>query len=600
MHEKRMIFKTRKDEALARESVLHSKHRAVSWYRVLVFAVSVVLFVYLLDQKQFVAAAGVAILFVIAFGILVNIHNRIKRKRSFEQRLAAINEEEIKRLKHDFDGLDEGMDFMDESHPYAWDLDIFGSNSLFQLINRTGSYRGRQKLAEWMLNTPNAEVIPPRQDAVKELTPMIDWRQRLQAEGQTGYKQTDVQKKRFYQWLDGKDVIAASKFYKILPWLMIAISCMTVTAMLAGILSFYFIFIPLVLSGYFLMKTAGYSRDTYEMTLSGIRTLSAIENSLKLIEGRNFETIRLRDLREKLLNRERAASKNIMALRKIFEWLSMRHNQIYMLFNGFMLLDYFWLYRAEKWRSNYKMAVSSWFDALAEFEALSSMAAFAFAHRQYAWPEIMENPYNFIGKNAGHPLIPDDKRVCNDFSLRGRGAVCIITGSNMAGKSTFLRTVGINAVLAFMGAPVCASELKLSVFRVFTSMRTKDNLEENISSFYAELLRLKMLLSEVEKGMPVLYLLDEILKGTNSYDRHTGAQALIRQLSTSTAFGLVSTHDLELGRMAENNDLITNFHFDSRIDEEEIIFDYKLRPGICHNTNASRLMEKIGIRLDVS
>ena len=600
MHEKRTIFKARKDEALARGSVLHAKHRAVSWYRVLVFAVSLALFVYLLDQKQFGAAAGVAALFVFAFGILVNIHNRIKGKRSFEQRLAAINEEEIKRLKHDFDGLDEGMDFMDESHPYAWDLDIFGSNSLFQLINRTGSYRGRQKLAEWMLNAPKAEVITPRQDAVKALTSMIDWRQHLQAAGQAGHNQTDVQEKRFYQWLDGNDVIAASEFYKILPWLMIAISCMTVTAMLAGILSFYFIFIPLVLSGYFLMKTAGYSRDTYEMTLSGIRTLSAIENSLKLIEGRNFETIRLRDLREKLLNRERAASKNIMALRKIFEWLSMRHNQIYMLFNGFMLLDYFWLYRAEKWRSDYKIAVFSWFDALAEFETLCSMAAFAFAHPQYAWPEIMENPYNFIGKNIGHPLIPGSKRVCNDFSLRGRGAACIITGSNMAGKSTFLRTVGINAVLAFMGAPVCASELKLSVFRVFTSMRTKDNLEENISSFYAELLRLKMLLSEVEKGMPVLYLLDEILKGTNSYDRHTGAQALIRQLSTSTAFGLVSTHDLELGRMAENNDLITNFHFDSRIDKEEIIFDYKLRPGTCHNTNASRLMEKIGIRLDVS
>jgi DNA mismatch repair ATPase MutS len=188
-------------------------------------------------------------------------------------------------------------------------------------------------------------------------------------------------------------------------------------------------------------------------------------------------------------------------------------------------------------------------------------------------------------------------RVVNDFLMEGQGATCVITGSNMAGKSTFLRTVGINAVLAFAGAPVCADAFVLSQFHIFSSMRTKDNLEENISSFYAELLRLKMLLEHINVDKPVFYLLDEILKGTNSVDRHIGAESLILQLNGMNTFGLVSTHDLELGKLAKSNQKIINYNFSSSIIDEEIVFDYKLRAGICQSTNASQLMANIGIQI---
>ena len=275
----------------------------------------------------------------------------------------------------------------------------------------------------------------------------------------------------------------------------------------------------------------------------------------------------------------------------------MRGNQIYLILNSIFLFDFILLAKAEKWRANYKDEISGWFGAVAEFEALNSIAAFAFANEDYVFPGIMEKAYFFHGTNLGHPLIPDGQRVKNNFKLEGRGNSCIITGSNMAGKSTFLRTVGINAVLALTGAPVCADSFQISNIRVFTSMRTKDNLEENISSFYAELLRLKMLLGQINEDKPVLFLLDEILKGTNSTDRHIGAESLILQLNKTNTFGLVSTHDLELGNLQKKNNQITNYNFSSRIDGEEIIFDYKLRKGICKSTNASQLMAKIGINI---
>ena len=268
---------------------------------------------------------------------------------------------------------------------------------------------------------------------------------------------------------------------------------------------------------------------------------------------------------------------------------------MYFILNTIFLLDFLILKNAENWRAKHKNEISEWFNAVANFEALSSLAAFRFASDDYKFPDFSSKDFVFNAVDMGHPLIPRSQRVNNDFVLEGRGKSCVVTGSNMAGKSTFLRTVGINAVLAFAGAPVCASSLAISNFQLFTSMRTKDNLEENVSSFYAELLRLKMLLEQINEKRSVLFLLDEILKGTNSADRHVGAESLILQLNKLNAFGLVSTHDLELGQLQKNNKQIDNFNFSSTIDGEEIVFDYKLQEGICKSTNASQLMAKIGI-----
>jgi DNA mismatch repair ATPase MutS len=242
--------------------------------------------------------------------------------------------------------------------------------------------------------------------------------------------------------------------------------------------------------------------------------------------------------------------------------------------------------------------VRQWFAARGEAEALYSLAGFAYANPGYALPEITTHALQYEARQLGHPLILAGKRVSNDFSMDGLGKTLVVTGSNMSGKSTFLRTLGINAVLALAGAPVCATACRLSVFRVFTAMRTQDSLEESVSSFYAELKRLRQLIELLPTGQPVFYLLDEILKGTNSHDRHEGAKALIRQLHKHHASGLVSTHDLALGQLGEvSPEYVQNYSFNSDFADGKLHFDYKLREGVCRSFNASQLMRQMGIEM---
>lgn len=586
-HEKAAYINRQIDE-------LKSKYKAFSIYRMATFVIFLTLAILFIKSGQGLLLFIVAALFILIFGLLVNKHNRISKKKKISQLLSEINKEELQRLNHDFEGIYDGNEFIDEQHPYDIDLDIFGRSSLFQLINRTGTPGGRHLLKSWLTQASSKEIVEQRQGAVTELSPIVDWRQQLQAFARNN-SDKDEKEQGFFSWLKGEDVIRNNPFYRIIPYLVIGFSIFLILGVMFFNLPMQFLLLPFIVTGYFLFKIIDYSRTTYNMTLSGVHILESVEQIILLIENQKFEHEYLNRLQKQLLPEDMVASQKIKDLRKIFELLSLRGNQIYLILNSIFLFDFILLAKAEKWRAKYKDEISGWFGAIAEFEALSSIAAFAFANEEYVFPEIMEKACFFHGTNLGHPLIPDDQIVRNTFTLEGRGNSCIITGSNMAGKSTFLRTVGINAVLALTGAPVCADSFQISNIRVFTSMRTKDNLEENISSFYAELLRLKMLLEQINEDKPVLFLLDEILKGTNSADRHIGAEALILQLNKMNAFGLVSTHDLELGNLQKKNKQITNFNFSSRIDGEEIIFDYKLQEGICKSTNASQLMAKIGI-----
>jgi DNA mismatch repair ATPase MutS len=268
--------------------------------------------------------------------------------------------------------------------------------------------------------------------------------------------------------------------------------------------------------------------------------------------------------------------------------------------NAILMWDFFWMYRLERWKKQVAPELEHILDVVAQTEALASFAAFAFAYPTYALPAISEVPFVVDGEELGHPLIFSTQRITNDFKMAGAGRTCIITGSNMSGKSTFLRTLGINMVLALAGSVVCARRFELYPVQVFTAMRTEDNLAESTSSFYAELKRLRQLLELSASDTPVYYLLDEILKGTNSRDRHEGAKALIRQMHTRNASGLVSTHDLELGAMQqEHPEYITNYSFNSTIEGDQIFFDYRLQPGICRSFNASKLMQLMGIAISV-
>ena len=596
MINKKDFFKQRAENFSRQVAELNSRYNLYSFYRIAVFIVFIIPLIWFIKSDLLIGVVLISIVFILAFALLIKRHNQISRLRGLNQKMLDLNKEEVDRLNYEFNGIYNGDDFIDEKHPYTSDLDIFGRNSIFQLINRACTRKGISLIKSWFENASSRDVIETRQQAVTELRPLVDWRQKIQAFGrENSNKKLDEQP--FYDWLEGDDLIKNNLFYRIIPYITIVFSISIIVGVIFGKLSFYFLLSPFIITGYFLFKIIDYSKATYEMTQTGVSILESVENIILQIENVDFEYNYLSTLRSSLMPQNIVASAKIKDLKTIFDWLSQRSNMMYLIFNSIFLLDFILLARAEKWRAKYKDEISRWFDAIAEFEALSSIAAFAFANEDYVFPEIAENAFFIRGTNLGHPLIPDDQRINNDFKLEGRGNSCIITGSNMAGKSTFLRTVGINAILAFTGAPVCADSFQISNVRVFTSMRTKDNLEENISSFYAELLRLKMLLEQINEDKPVLFLLDEILKGTNSADRHIGAESLILQLNEMNAFGLVSTHDLELGKLQRKNNQLTNYNFSSTINGEEIIFDYKLREGICKSTNASQLMAKIGIKI---
>ncbi|MDX1665785.1 MAG: hypothetical protein R3350_01075, partial [Saprospiraceae bacterium] len=292
------------------------------------------------------------------------------------------------------------------------------------------------------------------------------------------------------------------------------------------------------------------------------------------------------------------ASQAIERLSYIISQLNVRYNAFAILLNVFALWDLNWTFRLEKWRNDYGDQLPSWFEALAEFEAMSCMANSAFNNPEWIFPQVYDQGVLHI-EQMGHPLIARDRRVCNDLHMPTNGHIKLITGSNMAGKSTFLRTAGINMVLALAGGPVCARVLRMPPLQVYTSMRTQDALHENTSSFFAELKRLKFILEAVEAGKNVFFLLDEILKGTNSRDRHTGSEALIRQLIRFRGAGLIATHDLELGKLeGESEGRVENLCLEVQVVDGQLHFDYRIKKGVSKSFNATLLMKNMGIQID--
>ena len=272
-------------------------------------------------------------------------------------------------------------------------------------------------------------------------------------------------------------------------------------------------------------------------------------------------------------------------------------NYLYPLLNSFLLIDIYLIIGTEKWKSKNKAFLKSWSEVVSEFEVINSLAGFCYSNPSYTFPQIEEKNNYIHFESLGHPLINSNKRVCNNFHSEGYGDIVMITGSNMGGKSTFLRAVGVNLVLAFAGAPCCAKHGQVSNLKLFTSMRTQDNLKEGVSSFYAELDRLEKMLKLIESSQNTFFLLDEMFKGTNSEDRHRGGFSLINQISMLKTSGIIATHDIELAILSGNKRLVANYSFNSEIKDNSMFFSYKLHPGICNDFNASELMERSGIKI---
>ncbi len=541
----------------------------------------------------------VVIMGIAIFLSSVKKHLKVKHLRDKNRALVALNEDEIRRLDNEFTRSETGEQFAEPNHFYTSDLDIFGKQSLFKLLNRTHTYTGASTLANWLKYPANKSEIENRQQAIEELSVKIDFRQELEASAFL-IEEVAEPTHKLLSWSHSPENEDIKKpifqYGKYLPYLTLPL-----------ILAWAFDFIPigyplvlLVIHGLIGKQIYAIVSNALDQTLRLTGTLKAYANLSELIVNQRFTHEKLADLQVQITE----ASPAIRALEDILNKLGNRANPIFMFVVGIPTLwDVQYFIKLENWKRQYQSNLPNWLDVIAEFETLNSFAGLRFANPDFIKPEITERSIFLITKGLAHPMIRKAKRVNNDIELEGEGKTIIITGSNMSGKSTFQRTVAVNIVLALAGSVVCAEAFACSCMQVFTSMRTQDSLEEDTSSFYAELKRLKTLITSVNsektdnKSFPILYFLDEILKGTNSKDRHEGAKALMLQLHKTTASGFISTHDVELGDEFENQDFVKNYSFSSEVINDDLVFDYKLRAGVCHSFNASMLMRGIGIEM---
>ena len=591
-------FTTRTQDFALEEERFKRKANAMGWLRLAIFVAGAGISGYLFYHNQNIAGFVVLLVAYIFFLVALKKHTKLQYWQRHNRFLKKINEEESDRLKGNLNQFESGSRFRNPKHPYTADLDIFGEHSVYQLVNRAVTSIGKEKMAAWLSAGAKVPEIIFRQQAVAELRPDIDWRQHLQAKA-LHYKHQVEEPFRFFGWLKAPDFFRDKQWLKLATFVLPFLTLGSIIFFFTGFTGY-----PAVLfmvTQYLVNYKYAAARDDYYEKSSGMYDiLGSYRDLLRHLENRPSQAEKLKALKQHLVVQEQTASAQIHRLAVIVEYLSARMNvYISFILNAVLMWDFFWMFRLEGWKKQVGPELEHILEVIAETEALASLAAFGFAYPEYAVPTLSEVPFEVDARETGHPLIFSAQRITNNFNMAGTGHTCIITGSNMSGKSTFLRTLGVNMVLAQAGSVVCARQFRLFPVQVFTAMRTEDNLAESTSSFYAELKRLRQLLDLSAGDAPVFYLLDEILKGTNSRDRHEGAKALIRQMHHRNAAGLVSTHDLELGAMQqEHPDYITNYSFNSTIEEDKILFDYKLQPGLCHSFNASKLMQLMGIEID--
>lgn len=532
--------------------------------------------------------------FAMIFGFQISLRSRSKsialaRRSSFYER-------GIDRLEGKWRGTgNTGMDFARDNHLYQNDLDILGDGSIFELISTTRSEVGAERLACFLLDPPTLEEARQRQDAVKELRAGTDLREEIAVLGR--YQFQNCRREHFREWLD----MPILKVPSIIPTILLL--CATASLALglsgyAGILHWVQIarlLIPL------LAAQAGLGLVLMSRVRTRIKTLLALDGDVSVLRGgievigrQQFSSAKLRELAERLCRRGAAAR-----IRNLERFLIAMERREDVWLYGFSL----WLaggtqlvLAAERWRAKNQKDFEDWFDAWAEFEALSALACYAWEHPDHTFPELVDGDARFEAASLGHPLLPRDGCVRNEFALNEATAFYVISGSNMAGKSTLLRAIGLNAVLASAGAPVCAIRARMTVFDVCASISIKDSLSEGKSKFLAEVERLRESIRVAETGRPVLFLVDEVLSGTNSRDRKIAANALICALVAYGAVGALSTHDLALTEIGEQAELRgVNMHMQSKNAEEPLAFDYILKPGISRQTNALAIVRMMGI-----
>jgi len=573
---------------------LKDKYIRFSVVRLLLFVAAIGVIIFLFTVSP-IAAVIFIVIFLLAFAKFVKWHLDIQSQQQHNQHLNKINRNEIAALENDYSNFADGVTFQDVNHPYSIDLDIFGPYSFFQYCNRTATAVGRACLANYLSKPTDKSEILLRQDAILELKEKLDWRQNFMATGMSAedeMEHVDLLK----NWLKDEPFVSNNGLYKIAILLM---PFWVISGIVATVL-----WIPwqlgilwLLVPAYFLKTTLEKVNETHLRTTHAEKMLAVYGRLIGHIETESFQATKLQSLKSTFKKDDKVASTSIRKLSYIISQLNLRYNAFAIIINLFMLWDLRWIKRLELWKAELKDKLPDWFESLQEFEALSSLATANYNNPEWTMP-IIQDDEKFVGTELGHPLIMAKTRICNDLQMPTEGHLKLVTGSNMAGKSTFLRTVGLNIVLAMAGSAVCAKRLELPILQVHTSMRTQDALHESTSSFYAELKRLKTIIEAVESEKNIYFLLDEILKGTNSNDRHTGSKALIKQFIESRGAGIIATHDLELGQLeAQYNGAVENLCMEVQVEHDELIFNYKLEKGVSQSFNATHLMRNMGIKV---
>jgi len=603
------IYEQRIDYALQETRKIRKRIQYIPWVRFLLL-ITIICSIYFGVKTAgagFIVAAGILFTgFLISGWFDLKLKQKIK---NLETRIE-INKQEIGAIKSDFSVFDPGAEFFNENHAYTDDLDIFGKGSLFQCLNRSTTIFGKRRLAEYLNHAYLfRDEILSRQQAIKELSEKIDFRQELQRiffEKQTEEKDLGI----LMEWLGSDTPLEKQtdrkatdglKLMKVISYAGPGVTIASIVLAFTGMLPYQ---IPVSLILLQLLVVYAFDRRTrmvHQKITSLFRIMQKYAQALSLIEIASFNMPFNKRLQDDLkLNEQDPPSRIIRRFSQLLKWRDENLNLIFsVLVNGLLMFNIHMLIAVEEWRLKYRNLIPKWFAVLAEFDALSGMAAFSFNNPDFVFPELHTGDYRLVVEKVGHPLIPVATCVTNDFEIRGWKQFYIITGANMSGKSTFLRAIGTNYILAMIGAPVFAEKFIFTPIEIHSSIRTKDSLVKGESYFYAELRCLKEIIQELEQGQRKLILLDEILKGTNSSDKQSGSIALIKQLMNYNVVGIFATHDTAISTLIDTYpDHIRNLCFEISIENDRMEIDYKLRSGVCKNLNASYLMKKMGIVLE--
>jgi len=530
-----------------------------------------------------------------AFTVLAVVHSKLLGAIRLRDRAIRFYGRGLARLEGRWAGEGaRGERFLEAAHPYARDLDIFGEQSLFQYLCAARTRAGEARLTHWLLEPAPVGEVLVRQEAVRELGPKVKFRERLATYGED--VRAGIDPERLAAWGESRPVLNT-----------LGTRVMTTVLGLAGLAALvvwplYGTWMPLVLVSVMNVAYAHRIHLRWERAAEAIEKASAelrlLATVLELLERESCAATRLMELQAKVRREGAATSRLIRRLARLADTVAGRHNMIGRAFDPLLFWSAQFVFLAERWQRRHGPAIRAWLETAGELEALASLGAFAYEHPEYAFAEFAAEAPMFQAEELAHPLLPSGKAVGNDVRLDGGRQVMILSGPNMAGKSTFIRSIGVNAVLAQCGAPACARRLRISPLRVAASICVLDSLSGGVSRFYAEIRRVKKIADMADGQEPVLFLLDELLSGTNSHDRFEGTEFVVRTLAERGAIGVVSTHDLALAQIPDMmGGRAFNAHFEDRLAGDALVFDFKLRPGPVETSNALKLMRGIGLNV---